>query len=65
MARSSRKTQGKIAGGGSEKSGTCLTLVRQPRYSLEELLAGYNSDKPISEQERQWMDAPPAGNESF
>jgi antitoxin component of MazEF toxin-antitoxin module len=65
MARSSRKTQGKIAGGGSDKSGKCFTLVRQPRYSLEELLAGYNSDQPISEQESQWMEAPPAGNETF
>jgi antitoxin ChpS len=65
MAMSSKKSQGKNAGGGSVESGKSCAQVRQPRYSLEELLAGHDADQPISEQERHWMDAPPVGNEAF
>ncbi|GAJ91894.1 AbrB/MazE/SpoVT family DNA-binding domain-containing protein [Rhizobium rhizogenes] len=37
--------------------------VRQPKYTLDELLEGYESDVPLSAEEKAWMDAPPIGNE--
>jgi len=33
------------------------------RYTLEELLAECDFDLPYSDQERAWLDAPPAGRE--
>ena len=35
----------------------------RPRYTLEELLAQCDSSLPIAEDEREWLDAPAAGNE--
>ena len=37
--------------------------VRRPKYTLDELVAGYNADAPLTDEERAWMDAPPAGRE--
>lgn len=37
--------------------------VRRPKYTLDELVAGMNPDAPLSDEERSWMDAPPAGRE--
>jgi antitoxin ChpS len=36
---------------------------KQPKYTLEELLAQCDFDAPWSEAEREWMDAPSVGNE--
>ena len=37
--------------------------VRQPKYTLDELLEGYDVDAPRSAEERAWIDAPAAGDE--
>lgn len=37
--------------------------VRRPRYTLDQLLAGSNPDAPMSDDEKAWHDAPPAGRE--
>ena len=37
--------------------------VRQPRYTLDELLEGYAADKPLSSEEKEWIDAKPVGKE--
>ncbi|MBY3151444.1 AbrB family transcriptional regulator [Rhizobium laguerreae] len=37
--------------------------VRQPKYTLDELLEGYESGVPLSAEEKAWADAPPVGNE--
>jgi antitoxin ChpS len=36
---------------------------RRPHYRLSELLAQCNRKGRVSRQERQWLDAPPAGRE--
>jgi antitoxin ChpS len=35
----------------------------RPRYSLEELLAGSDYSKPQRAEDREWVDARPAGRE--
>jgi antitoxin ChpS len=37
--------------------------VRRPKYTLDELVAGYDVDAPLTDDERAWMDTPPAGRE--
>ena len=37
--------------------------VRAPKYSLDDLLDGYEADGPRSPAEQAWIDAPPAGRE--
>lgn len=37
--------------------------VRRPKYTLDELVAGYSADPPLTDEERTWMDAPPVGRE--
>lgn len=37
--------------------------VRRPKYTLDELVAGLNPDAHAADDERQWMEAPPAGRE--
>jgi len=37
--------------------------VRRPKYTIEELVTGYNADAPLSEEEQAWMDAPAVGRE--
>jgi antitoxin ChpS len=37
--------------------------VRRPKYTLDELIEGYDADAPLTDEERAWMDAPPAGRE--
>lgn len=39
--------------------------VRKPKYTLDELLEGYEPDRTLSAEERVWMDAPPVGNETW
>ena len=48
----------------SVQDGKIIAVPRQrPRYTLEELLAQCDFDAPWSEEEREWMYAPPVGNE--
>jgi antitoxin ChpS len=37
--------------------------TRQPKYTLDELVAGMNPDAPLTDEERAWTDALPAGRE--
>lgn len=43
----------------------CLIIEPQkrPRYSLTELLAQYDPHAEMSDEEREWIDAPAAGKE--
>ena len=36
---------------------------KKPRYTLAELLAQCDFSQPLSDEEREWLDAPPVGNE--
>ena len=49
---------------GIETDGESL-LIRpsRPRYTVEELLAGYDADTLPTEEEREWLNAPAVGNE--
>jgi len=35
----------------------------KPRYTLEELLASSDFAQPLTEEDREWLDAPPVGGE--
>ena len=35
----------------------------RPRYTLDELLAQCDPDAPITDEEREWLDAPSVGRE--
>lgn len=35
----------------------------KPRYTLEELLALSDFSQPLTEEDREWLDAPPIGGE--
>ncbi len=37
----------------------------KPRYTLAELLAQCNFDQPMTEEDREWLDTPPAGREGI
>lgn len=37
--------------------------VRQPKYTLDELVEGYDAQSPLSAEEQAWVDAPAVGNE--
>jgi antitoxin ChpS len=37
--------------------------VRQPKYTLDQLLEGYSADAPLSPEEEAWVNAPAVGNE--
>lgn len=36
---------------------------RKPRYTLVELLTQCDLSQPLSDEEREWLDTPPVGNE--
>ena len=35
----------------------------KPRYTLAELLAQCDFDQPITDEDKDWLDAPPVGRE--
>jgi antitoxin ChpS len=35
----------------------------KPRYTLEELLAVSDFSQPLTQEDREWLDAPPVGGE--
>jgi antitoxin ChpS len=37
--------------------------LQKPTYTLNELLAQCDMQQPISQEEQDWLDAPPAGRE--
>ncbi len=39
--------------------------VRKPKYTLDELLEGYDANAPLSAEERAWIDAPAVGSEAW
>jgi antitoxin ChpS len=41
------------------------TRVRRPKYTLDELVAGMDADAPLTDEERAWLEAPPAGREAW
>lgn len=36
---------------------------KRPRYKLEDLMAQCDLSRPMSDEEREWLDAPDVGNE--
>ena len=36
---------------------------KRPKYTLDELMAQCDLDAPWTEEEREWLDAPPVGRE--
>lgn len=42
-----------------------LMKVRRPKYSLDELLEGYDSNAPRTDEEQTWIDAPAVGKEAW
>ncbi len=49
---------------GIEVEGDRLTVKStRPHYTAEELLAQCDPSAPISDEEREWLDAPPVGRE--
>ena len=45
--------------------GRLIVKATRPRYTLEELLAQCDHSIPMSDEEREWLDAPAVGNELF
>ncbi len=43
--------------------GGCLSIKPLPRYSLHELMAECDPFPKLTEEDRQWLDAPPKGRE--
>ena len=37
----------------------------RPRYTLTELMAHCDLDQPMTDEDREWLDAPPAGREGI
>lgn len=37
----------------------------RPKYTLAELMAQCDLSQPMTEEEREWLDAPPVGNEEI
>ena len=40
-----------------------IVQARKPRYTIEELLAQCDPNAPITDEEREWLDAPAVGRE--
>jgi antitoxin ChpS len=40
-----------------------LQPQKKPRYTLDELLAASDYSQPMSQEDREWIDAPPVGRE--
>ncbi|QLF69675.1 AbrB/MazE/SpoVT family DNA-binding domain-containing protein [Peteryoungia desertarenae] len=47
------------------KAEPSLLKVRQPKYTLDELITGYDPDGQRSVEEQEWLDAPAVGNETW
>lgn len=48
------------------QNGQLVIIPRvKPRYSLGELMAQCDFSQPLSQQEREWLDAPPVGLEDI
>jgi antitoxin ChpS len=45
------------------EDGRLIVQPARPTYTLEELLAQCVGDQTITAEEREWLDAPPVGNE--
>lgn len=43
--------------------GRLIIEAQKRRYTLEELLAQCNPDAPLTDEEREWLDAPAVGRE--
>jgi antitoxin ChpS len=42
-----------------------VEAYRRPHYTLDELLAQCDPSVPMSDEERQWLEAPPVGREAL
>ena len=46
------------------EDGRLVAVARtRPKYTLEELIAQCDLDAPLSDEDRQWLNDPPAGRE--
>jgi antitoxin ChpS len=46
-------------------AGELIVKPARPRYALDELLAQCDPETPMSREDREWLDTPPAGRESI
>ncbi len=56
-------TAGSTVGVTVEKGRLIIEPQRKRRYTLDELLAQCDPAGPITDEERQWLEAPPKGDE--
>jgi antitoxin ChpS len=54
---------GSVVGLGVDGERLVIVPQKKPRYTLDDLLAQFDPDVPISLEDRQWIDMPLAGNE--
>jgi len=54
---------GAKVGMGIERGRLIVEVRKQPRYTLEELLAQCHPKAARTKEERQWLESTPAGNE--
>jgi antitoxin ChpS len=58
-----RLEAGAAVGLSVEEGRLIIQPASKPRYTLDELLAQCEPDAAISQEDRDWLDAPPAGQE--
>jgi antitoxin ChpS len=54
---------GSIVGIDVEGDSLVIRSSRRPRYTLDDLLSRCKADSLVSEEDRKWIDLPPAGDE--
>jgi antitoxin ChpS len=54
---------GSVVGLGVDGERLVIVPQKKPRYTLDDLLAQFDPDVPISLEDRQWIDMPSAGSE--
>jgi antitoxin ChpS len=45
------------------EDGRLIVHSRKPKYTVEELLAGYDPELHRTEEDREWLESPPVGRE--
>ena len=54
---------GSVVGIDVEGESLVIRSQKKPRYTLDELLAQYGAEAPVLDEDRRWIDLPPAGDE--
>ena len=54
---------GSVVGIDVEGESLVIRSQKRPRYKLDELLAQCDTETPLSDEDRRWIDLPSAGDE--